>query len=364
MSNSLPLPLPLTPVRPAPLVVALRAGQATPAGMGQAELDAAVRLAAQLCAAPMALVAWTEGEGDAARGVPTLHAAAGITLPQLGREFDALRPLLVATDLVVIDGPATHGAGPEAGGFAFLAGAPLRVAGHSAAVGTLAVLDRSPRSLDPAQRAALLDLAAVLSSTLGAHHRAADLARHATVDLLTGVANRKQFDTVMLAELHHAMRSGEAFTLLLLSLDGVQDIRNGFGAAAGDAALREVCARMARQVRLGDLLARLSGFEFGAVMRHGAADAAELLAQRIVDSVRQPIELDSGDVVGLRVCIGIAAYDDSIDSVAALMSHAEQALQRARRQHEQRWNFFGRRFEAPPSLRLVGGDAAGAEPLA
>jgi diguanylate cyclase (GGDEF)-like protein len=361
MSKSLPLPL--TPARPAPLVVALRAGQATPAAMGQAELDAAVRLAAQLCAAPMAFVAWTEGEGGTARGVPTLQAAAGITLPQLAREFDALRPLLGATDLVVIDGPAAPGAGPEADGFAFLAGAPLHVAG-TGPVGALAVLDRSPRSLDPAQRAALGDLAAVLSSTLSAHHRAADLARHATVDLLTGVANRKQFDAVMLAELHHAMRSGEAFTLLLLSLDGVQDIRNGFGAAAGDAALREVCSRMARQVRLGDLLARLSGFEFGAVMRHGAADAAELLAQRIVDSVRQPIELESGDVVGLRVCIGIAAYDDSIDSVAALMSHAEQALLRARRQHEQRWNFFGRKFETPPSLRLVGGDVAGAEPSA
>ena len=80
--------------------------------------------------------------------------------------------------------------------------------------------------------------------------------------------------------------------------------------------------------------------------------------------MRQPIVLDSGDVVGLRVCIGIAAYDDGVDSVAALTSHAEQALQRARRQHEQRWNFFGRRFEAPPSLRLVSGDAAGLEPAA
>jgi diguanylate cyclase (GGDEF)-like protein len=204
----------------------------------------------------------------------------------------------------------------------------------------------------------------LLGSALHAHRAAAELARHATVDLLTGVANRKQFDAVMLAELHHSMRSGEPFTLLLLSLDGVQDIRNGFGAAAGDAALREVCARMARQVRLGDLLARLSGFEFGAVMRHGAADAAELLAQRIVDAVRQPITLDSGDVVGLRVCIGIAAYDDSVDSVATLTNHADQALQRARRQHEQRWNFFGRKFEAPPSLRLVGAGPAGPLPAA
>jgi GGDEF domain-containing protein len=99
-------------------------------------------------------------------------------------------------------------------------------------------------------------------------------------------------------------------------------------------------------------------------MRHGAADAAELLAQRIVDAVRQPITLDSGDVVGLRVCIGIAAYDDSVDSVATLTNHAEQALQRARRQHEQRWNFFGRKFETPPSLRLVGADPVGPLPTA
>ena len=63
--------------------------------------------------------------------------------------------------------------------------------------------------------------------------------------------------------------------LLLIDLDHFKDINDRYGHAAGDAALREVCARMSRQVRLGDLLARLSGFEFGAVMRHGAGDARE-----------------------------------------------------------------------------------------
>jgi diguanylate cyclase (GGDEF)-like protein len=175
------------------------------------------------------------------------------------------------------------------------------------------------------------------------------------VDPLTGTASRMQFDQTLDAEMQHAMRTGEPFTLLLLSLDGVGDIRNGFGAAAADAALREVSARMLQRVRLGDVLSRLSGEDFGVVMRHGAAAAAEVLATRIVEAVREPLTLDSGDAVGVRVCIGIAAYSDDVESVAALMDHAEQALQQARRQHERRWNFFGRKFEAP-ALRLVAGE--------
>jgi len=356
-------PLPLTPPQPEPRVAAVRPAPASSGDLPQADLEAAARLAAQLCAAPVAFIAAAEANEEGRTSATlALKASAGIALPLLAREFGSLRALLGRPELLVLDGHQPDGAAAIAPGFGFFAGAPIFAGGAGSAAGTLAVLDHAPRDLTTAQREALLDLSGMLGSAIRAHRTAVDLARHATVDLLTGVANRKQFDAVMLAELHHAMRSGEAFTLLLLSLDGVQDIRNGFGAAAGDAALRAVCTRMARQVRLGDLLARLSGFEFGAVMRHGAADAAELLAQRIVDAVREPIVLDSGDVVGLRVCIGIAAYDDSVDSVAALMVHAELALQRARRQHEQRWNFFGRKFEAPPSLRLVGGDAAGAEP--
>ena len=348
-------PVPLTPARPEPPVVAVRPRPAPHLGLPPSDLEAAARLAAQLCETPIALVALADGDGT-----PVLHASTGIEPARLGREFSGLRPLLGQAEPVVVVDLRLHGASLT-GGLGFYAAAPL-TDGGGGVLGTLAVLDLVPRTLSPAQRGALLDQARLLASALLAHRAAAELARHATVDLLTGVANRKQFDAVVLAELHHSMRSGEPFTLLLLSLDGVQDIRNGFGAAAGDVALREVCARMARQVRLGDLLARLSGFEFGAVMRHGAADAAELLAQRIVDVVRQPITLDSGDVVGLRVCIGIAAYDDSVDSVAALTSRAALALERARRQHEQRWNFFGRRFEAPPSLRLVGADGAGPLP--
>lgn len=354
MSNTQPQPLAAC-VEP----VALPSPQ-PPQDLPQSELDATARLAAKLCSTSMALVALCDaGPGAAPAAVP--RASAGVALERLEHEAEGLAALLGAPDLLVIEDLRRSGGPALAGGLGFFASAPLLDAA-GAVVGSLAVLDTAPRRFGVAEREALPRLAGLLGTALRSHRRAAELARHAMVDPLTGVGNRRQFDAVVLAELHHAMRSGEPFTLLLLSLDGVQDIRNGFGVAAGDQALREVCARMARQVRLGDLLARLSGFEFGAVMRHGAADAAEVLAQRIVDAVRQPITLDSGDVVGLRVCIGIAAYDDGVDSVATLMARADQALQRARRQHEQRWNFFGRRFEAPPSLRLVASDAPGPSP--
>jgi diguanylate cyclase (GGDEF)-like protein len=221
----------------------------------------------------------------------------------------------------------------------------------------VAVLDVLPRRLGQVPQRALADLASVIGMALQARRHAADLARQAMLDPLTGTSSRKLFEQTLDAEMHHAMRTGEPFTLLLLSLDGVGDIRNGFGAAEADAALRETSARLIRQVRLGDVLARLSGEDFGVVMRHGAESAAEVLATRVVEAVREPLTLASGELVGVRVCIGIAAYSDRVESKAALMRQAEQALSLARRQHERRWTFFGRKFEAP-ALSLVGGDAA------
>jgi len=344
------IPLRKPPAATPAALAAVPPGEA-PDGIAVREFDAAARLAAQLCAAPLAVVALVDGTGVQVKGSVGADAAA------LDREL-ADWQLLRAVASVQADDLQQGALRIGARVFRFLASAPATdAAGRPLA--TVAVLDEQPRFLDAGQAKGLADLAAMLGVALQARRRGVELARQAMVDPLTGVANRRQFDNTLLAEMHHAMRTGEPFTLLLLSLDGVADIRTGFGAPAADLALREVSAAMARQVRLGDLIARLRGGEFGVVMRHGAAEAAELLAARIVGAVRQPITLASGDIVGLRVCIGIAAYDDGVESVAALTRHAELALQRARRQHEQRWNFFGRKFEAP-SLRLVAGDDAGA----
>lgn len=159
-------------------------------------------------------------------------------------------------------------------------------------------------------------------------------------DALTGLSNRVHFERALTAELGHAMRMDSPFTLLLLDLDGFKAINDGFGHAAGDEVLREASQRITQQMRQGDVLARLGGDEFGIVMRDGSDEAAKALARRIVKAVSQPITLGSGDVVGVGVSIGLAAYASHITSVRTLMGHADQALYQAKQQNARRWKMF------------------------
>jgi diguanylate cyclase (GGDEF)-like protein len=327
-----------------------------PDGLPELEFDATARVAAAIFGAPMAFVALVDAQRL------WFKASVGIDVQRLERDLaQCLQPMVrPGAPLVIEDlrGDARLCDNPLVTGsplLRFYAAAPVADAAGQV-VGAVGVLDVQARGANEAQRGALCDLSTGVRAALQLRRHAVELAHQAMVDPLTGTAGRKQFDQTLDAEMQHAMRTGEPFTLLLLSLDGVGDIRNGFGAASADAALREVSARLLRQIRLGDVLCRLAGEEFGVVMRHGAEAAAEVLAARIVATVREPLTLDSGDAVGVRVCIGIAAYSDDVESVAALTGQAEQALHQARRQHERRWNFFGRKFEAP-SLRLVAGDA-------
>ena len=336
-------------------LVAVRSHE-MPDGLPELEFDATARVAAAIFGAPMGFVALSDAQRL------WFKASVGIDVQRLERDLSkCLHPIIrPETPLVIEDlrGDARLRDNPLVAGaplLRFFAGAPV-VDASGQVVGAVGVLDVQARGFSEVQRGALCDLSTVVRAALQVRRHAVELARQAMVDPLTGTAGRKQFDQALDAEMQHAMRTGEPFTLLLLSLDGVGDIRNGFGVASGDAALREVSARMLRQVRLGDVLCRFSGEEFGVVMRHGAEAAAEVLAARIVATVREPLTLDSGDAVGVRVCIGIAAYSDDVESVAALTGQAKQALQQARRQHERRWNFFGRKFETP-ALRLVAGDS-------
>ncbi|HMN74888.1 MAG TPA: sensor domain-containing diguanylate cyclase [Burkholderiaceae bacterium] len=328
-----------------------------------AELQAAARVAAQLAGAPIAFVALLDADSS---GRPAVKACVGADARRLDARY-ALRAHQPGSALAVVvealDDDGQSGAMPfvaDAPRLRFYAGAPILDA-QGAPLGTLGVLDIVPRGLDGGQRAGLRDLAGIVRLALQARRQLGDLAREATHDPLTGLANRKPFEAALRVELHHSMRTGEPFALLRLSVDGICDIRNGFGHADADAALREVAARIAARVRLGDVLARLGGDEFAIVMRHGAATAAEVLAARVVDAVRQPLALADGAPVGVRVCIGIAAYTDEIESAAALQAQAEQALESARRDYDRRWSFFGRRFDGA-ALRLVDGAAAAPEP--
>ena len=153
--------------------------------------------------------------------------------------------------------------------------------------------------------------------------------RHRTaamVDPLTGIANRRSFlqDAAQLAKRHTANPRPTA--VLLIDLDHFKSINDRFGHALGDRAL-EIFAESARQsVRSSDLVGRLGGEEFAAVLVNTSQDKAMAVAERIRASFAQAaLEVDSRPV-GATVSIGLVHCQDAVLDVPELLAQADQAL--------------------------------------
>lgn len=219
----------------------------------------------------------------------------------------------------------------------FYAGAPL-VDRDGYALGTIAVVDVEPRKLSDTQVELLRDLSTLVITALENRQRAKLLSQLAMTDHLTGLPNRAQFERTLNSEMAHACRMGETFTVLFMDLDDFKVINDTFGHHAGDEVLCEVARRIEKLVRAEDLLARFGGDEFGIFMRQSSDDNSESLANRIVEVVLAPITLSSGHKVTIGISIGIANYTDAIDTVHALLDHADQALYKAKEKN----NFRGR----------------------
>ena len=153
--------------------------------------------------------------------------------------------------------------------------------------------------------------------------------RHRTaamVDPLTGIANRRSFlqDAAQLAKRHTANPRPTA--VLLIDLDHFKSINDRFGHALGDRAL-EIFAESARQsVRTSDLVGRLGGEEFAAVLVNTSQDKAVAVAERIRASFAQAaLEVDSRPV-GATVSIGLVHCQDAVLDVPELLAQADQAL--------------------------------------
>jgi diguanylate cyclase (GGDEF)-like protein len=153
--------------------------------------------------------------------------------------------------------------------------------------------------------------------------------RHRTaamVDPLTGIANRRSFlqDATQLAKRHSANPRPTA--VLLIDLDHFKSINDRFGHALGDRAL-EIFAQSARQsVRSSDLIGRLGGEEFAAVLVNTSQDKAVAVAERIRASFAQAaLEVDSRPV-GATVSIGLVHCQDAVLDVPELLAQADQAL--------------------------------------
>jgi diguanylate cyclase (GGDEF)-like protein len=210
------------------------------------------------------------------------------------------------------------------GGLRFYAGAPLvDDAGH--ALGALCVADTQPRNPDPATLSQLRDLATGVMAALRLHAALQKLSDQARRDPLTGLHNRREFDAAL------QVLGRRAATLFMLDLDDFKGVNDAFGHSGADAALREVAARLVHSGRRSDRMYRLGGDAF-AFLAEGMRDprAALSLAAAMHGALQAPFAID-GQVVPLRVSIGIAGIPLHAKTADELMRAADAALFAAKR---------------------------------
>jgi len=151
------------------------------------------------------------------------------------------------------------------------------------------------------------------------------------VDPLTGLPNRRAFTERMDSHIG-GERATDVTGLMLVDLDDFKEANTLWGLPGGDRVLCEVANALRSAARADDMVARLGGDEF-AVVAHGLdVEGMRLLAQRVLEAVRDAGTRLNADLPGLRVTasIGWALYPDTAGTVEELIAAADVSLRGAK----------------------------------
>lgn len=190
-------------------------------------------------------------------------------------------------------------------------------------------------SSDPRSRYALL-ISDDVTDENAAHAQVRYMAHH---DTLTGMPNRRLFREQLLKALQN--RAGDRRTAVLcLDLDNFKSVNDTLGHPCGDELLRLFAKRLPKVLREQDTLARLGGDEFAVVLPNiGQQEDVRKLAERLIETMRQPFEVD-GHTVPVTVSVGIALAETPDYTADHLLRYADMALYEAKRNGRNRLAFF------------------------
>lgn len=180
---------------------------------------------------------------------------------------------------------------------------------------------------------ALVALAPVmLASAMASRTEILNRMKHlATRDHLTGVLNRGAFRDEATERLANLAPSGENACVLLIDVDRFKSINDERGHAAGDLVLAVLTERLAQSLRQDDILGRMGGEEFAALLPCCSMDNAIDIAERIRRSLDDyPIRIGEGQAITATVSIGISESNASVGNLDQLLHEADLAMYRAK----------------------------------
>ena len=176
-------------------------------------------------------------------------------------------------------------------------------------------------------------------------------------DILTGLPNRVLF-LDHLKRIHSRHQADHnRYAILFMDIDGFKGINDTLGHSVGDCLLQQLALRMKESVRSHEFasagtVARLGGDEFVVIIEHlKNSDDAAIVAQRIIDNISRPVQLETTEVV-VTASVGISIFPEDGQDPDILIKHADIAMYSAKENGKNTFHYFGLTMHETATYKL------------
>jgi diguanylate cyclase (GGDEF)-like protein len=262
----------------------------------------------------------------------------GTTLPRLraGRAFDegplpAAEGSVAAEDSTVVESMRElHTVGRMISPGVLQLVVPLRAGGRS--LGALEL--RLGEALREEDVKVVELLAAAVAVALQNAHLYQETQRLATTDALTGLSNYRHFHDLLGLEVQRARRMDYPIGLIIMDLDHFKQVNDRHGHPVGDLVLRQVAEQLRKRLRRTDVVGRLGGEEFGAILPGDSLTEVAIVAEKLRRAVEELAPIRGGmtsNPTPVTLSLGGTSLSADVVDAELLVSRADQALYEAKR---------------------------------
>lgn len=176
--------------------------------------------------------------------------------------------------------------------------------------------------------------------------------RHANLDALTGIPNRRLFRERFEMEVRRSGRYGHQLAILYIDLDRFKEVNDLYGHDAGDLLLIAAVQRMQRCVRQTDTIARLGGDEFAIMMTElNNSEHVDFVCQNLLKCLSTPFQVKT-DKAYVTASIGVSMYPIDAANPEDLLRRADQAMFAAKRNGKNQFCYFKKSMDEKAHRKL------------
>lgn len=167
-----------------------------------------------------------------------------------------------------------------------------------------------------------------------------DIIKHlANYDYLTGLPNRRYFESQLEKALNNAKIKNESVAIISLDLDGFKQVNDTFGHDTGDILLKRAGQRISCVFPEKGFIGRIGGDEFLSFIPSPDLEIVNQIARSLVDTLSNPFIIDE-HTINITASVGISMYPESGTDMRSLLKNADSAMYEAKKTGKNSYRFF------------------------